>query len=205
MNRNDWLAARKNGIGGSDASVIAGVNLYKDPITLYKEKLGLIPEPDLSEKQAVQLGVNMEPLLFQMFALANPEFKVLPGVEMEWSEKYPFMYANTDGMLVDEDGRKGVLEIKTATVHNLKSWTKQIPQAYYLQILHYLAVTEADFAILYAWIRPSWGESDTAAWLRKFVVERAGREEEIANLVEMERKFWESIENQKPPAYKKIV
>lgn len=205
MERSEWLMARKKGIGGSDASVVAGHNRYKDPLTLYKEKLGLISEEDLSQKEAVQFGIQMEPILRETFIMSYPEFKVLPGVEMQWSEQYPFMYANTDGMLVDQDGRKGVLEIKTALVHNLSSWTKQIPQAYYLQILHYLIVTEADFAILYAWIRPNWGESDTDAWVRKFVIERAGREKEMEVLIQKEAEFWGYIERKEPPPFKMVI
>ena len=205
MDHQEWLKARKQGLGGSDASIVTGHNRYKNPIQLWEEKLGLVPDEDLSDKPAVQLGINMEPILLDMFALAHPEYKVLPGLEMQWSEQFPWMYANTDGMLVDEDGRKGVLEIKTATVRNLKSWTKEIPQSYYLQILHYLAVTEADYAILYAWIRPQWEGGDTDAWLRKFVVEKQGREAEIQYLIEQEEKFWGYVQRGERPAFKAVI
>ena len=38
MQRCDWLDARRKGIGGSDASVIAGVNKWKSPLDLWLEK-----------------------------------------------------------------------------------------------------------------------------------------------------------------------
>ena len=34
----DWLEYRKQGIGGSDASVVCGINRYKSPVELWMEK-----------------------------------------------------------------------------------------------------------------------------------------------------------------------
>lgn len=34
----DWLHYRKLGIGGSDASVVCGINRYKSPVELWMEK-----------------------------------------------------------------------------------------------------------------------------------------------------------------------
>ena len=49
---------------------------------------------------------------------------------IEFSEKYPFMYATLDGELTDPDGRRGILEIKTATPHVWREWDGRIPQGY---------------------------------------------------------------------------
>ena len=40
MTREEWLEARKNGIGGSDAATILGLNPYKTTIELWEEKTG---------------------------------------------------------------------------------------------------------------------------------------------------------------------
>ena len=41
----DWLSGRMNGIGGSDASSVVGMNPYKSNINLFEEKTGRrIPE-----------------------------------------------------------------------------------------------------------------------------------------------------------------
>ena len=34
----DWLEYRKQGIGGSDASVVCGISRYKSPVELWMEK-----------------------------------------------------------------------------------------------------------------------------------------------------------------------
>ena len=36
----DWLEYRKQGIGGSDASVVCGINRYKSPVELWLDKTG---------------------------------------------------------------------------------------------------------------------------------------------------------------------
>ena len=44
MSREQWLAFRKRGVGGSDVPTIMGMNPYKAEIELWYEKLSLIPE-----------------------------------------------------------------------------------------------------------------------------------------------------------------
>ena len=39
-NREEWLNARKKGIGGSDAACIIGLNKYKSNVRLWDEKTG---------------------------------------------------------------------------------------------------------------------------------------------------------------------
>ena len=51
-----WLKGRMNGIGGSDASAVVGMNPYKSNIDLFEEKIGRrIPE-DISDKPCVVYG-----------------------------------------------------------------------------------------------------------------------------------------------------
>ncbi|MDE5859902.1 MAG: YqaJ viral recombinase family protein [Oscillospiraceae bacterium] len=38
MPYEEWLEYRKKGIGGSDASVVCGINKYKSPVELWLEK-----------------------------------------------------------------------------------------------------------------------------------------------------------------------
>ena len=52
-NEQEWLSGRMNGIGGSDASAVVGMNPYKSNIDLFEEKIGRrIPE-DISDKPCV--------------------------------------------------------------------------------------------------------------------------------------------------------
>lgn len=51
----DWLEYRKQGIGGSDASVVCGINRYKSPVELWMKssRRQVISSPaDLSHHRA---------------------------------------------------------------------------------------------------------------------------------------------------------
>ena len=49
MNRQEWLKARRAGIGGSDVSAIAGLNKWKSPVAVYLDKVGEAPEDEAGE------------------------------------------------------------------------------------------------------------------------------------------------------------
>lgn len=46
LTREEWLQLRRNGIGGSDASVIMGKNPYRSILQLWEEKTGKLPVTD---------------------------------------------------------------------------------------------------------------------------------------------------------------
>ena len=49
LSYEDWLEYRKQGIGGSDASVVCGINRYKSPVELWMEKTGQLPHQETGE------------------------------------------------------------------------------------------------------------------------------------------------------------
>ena len=62
--RHEWLTARRQGIGGSDASTIAGVG-YGSLFELWLDKTGRLP--DEPETPAMRFGRLAEPLLRDAF------------------------------------------------------------------------------------------------------------------------------------------
>ena len=58
----DWQSYRSSlvTIGGSDASCILGLNPYKSAYALWCEKTGKIIPEDISDKEAVRLGNDLE-------------------------------------------------------------------------------------------------------------------------------------------------
>ena len=63
-NHEDWLAARQHqGIGGSEAGCVLGVNKYQSNVELWELKTGRREAPDLSDNAAVQFGKFAEPHL----------------------------------------------------------------------------------------------------------------------------------------------
>ena len=60
MSREEWLEVRRKSIGGSDAASILGLNQYNSAYSLWCEKTGKITPEDISSKEAVRLGNDLE-------------------------------------------------------------------------------------------------------------------------------------------------
>lgn len=192
-----------NGIGGSDAGTALGKNKYKNNVELWREKTGqLIPE-DISDKPAVKYGKLAEEHIRELFRLDHPEYTVdYHEFYMYVNDDHPFIFATLDGELTDEKGRRGILEIKTCTIQNSNQWTEwedKIPDTYYAQILHQLAATGWEFAVLTAYIR-YYRDGVMRAAVRHYFIERGEVESDIEWLIGKEKKFWESVTKNKEPA-----
>lgn len=180
-----WLEARALGIGGSDAAVIMGMNPYKSPYQLWLEKTGQAEAPDLSGNQYVYWGTKNESNIADWFQ--EETGKKVKRLGTLRSKEYPFMLANVDRTVVGENAG---LEIKTAGVRQYRKWKDdEIPDAYYCQCLHYMAVTGA----AYWYIAVLLGGNE-AKWKR---IER--NEEDIQHLIIAETDFWKLVETRTPP------
>lgn len=198
--RDDWLKERK-GIGGSDSAAIIGENPWKNNVDLWLEKTGQKKQEEISDNPAIVFGNQAEPLIRNLFEYDHPEMKVFyEENNLFRNDKYPFAHASLDGWLEDEAGRKGILEIKTSTISRgsqSEKWRGRVPNNYYCQILHYMMVLEADFAILRAYIRYPYGTFN--AQMNEYRVEREDVEGEIEYLEEKEREFWRYVERRQEP------
>ena len=67
MSEKQWQDARKGSIGGSDAAAIVGLNPYKSAYALWAEKSGKVEPEDISMKEAVRLGHELEPYVAKRF------------------------------------------------------------------------------------------------------------------------------------------
>ena len=65
LTHEEWLAWRNKGIGGSDASVVCGINKYKSPVELWLEKTDQIEHSEAGE--AAYWGTVMEPIIRSEF------------------------------------------------------------------------------------------------------------------------------------------
>ncbi len=200
--RDEWLKARKT-IGGSDAACILGKNPWKTNIELYLEKTEQCTPDDISDKDVVKYGTEAEKPLRRLFKLDYPVMKVhYKEWNMWFNDKYPWAHASLDGWLVDKDGRRGILEIKTTNVMSSRQkeqWNERIPDNYFCQILHYMAVTESDFAILKAQLK--WEiDGEIYCQTRHYRIERVDVEADIEYLMAAEKRFvTENIRKRKKP------
>jgi putative phage-type endonuclease len=182
--REDWLLARQRGIGGSDAAAIMGLSKWKTPLDVYLDKRG--EAAPFQDNESMLWGRALEPVIRQQYAERTGRAVHVPD-GMLIHPKHDFILANLDG--VTDDGR--VLEIKTARTG--QDWgepgTDEVPQAYLLQVQHYMAVTGfvvADVAVLV-------GGSD-------FRIYEVPADTELQTLiVEQETEFWTRVLTGNPP------
>lgn len=199
--REDWLNHRER-IGGSDASAILGMNPYRTNIELWQIKTGqLIPE-NISEKPYVKYGTEAEKYLRELFKLDFPEYQVM-YVEnnMFLNDKYNFGHASLDGWLIDQNGRRGVWECKATNIlqsMQKEKWNHRIPDNYYVQLLHYLLITEFDFAVLKAQLKYEFN-GEIYLQTKHYKIERVEVQEDIEFLESAERKFWKQVQERKRP------
>lgn len=199
-----WLEARSHYIGGSDAAAVLGLNPYKSNLELWQEKTGLVVPEDISEKPYVKYGHAAEGCLRELFALDFPEYEVGYTENNIWlNDAFPFAHASLDGWLTDQDGRKGILEIKTTNIlqsMQKEKWDHRIPDNYYIQVLHYLMVTEYDFAVLKAQLKYEFQGGDVMLQTKHYKIERSEVQQDILYLAQKEADFWEKVQAKKKPA-----
>lgn len=142
LSREDWLAFRKVGLGGSDAAAAFGLDPYRSEFTLWLEKTGRWNEDDAGE--AAEWGNRLEPYVMRRYADAHPEVAVIPAPGMLRSKSHPVMLANLDRFAVTQAGEVEVLEAKAPGLRQAKHWPEdELPDHYVVQVMHYLAVTGA--------------------------------------------------------------
>ncbi len=199
--RDEWLANRSR-IGGSDASAIVGMNPYRTNIELWKIKTGQLVPEDISDKPYVKYGTQAEEHLRELFRLDFPEYQVeYTENNMFLNDRFPFAHASLDGWLTDQDGRQGILEIKTTNIlqsMQKEKWNHRIPDNYYIQLLHYFMVTEFDFAILKAQLKSEFNR-EIYLQTRHYKIERSEVQEDIEFLEDAERIFWNQVKERKRP------
>ena len=175
--REEWLRYRKQGIGGSDAGAICGLNPYCSAMQVYYGKT--TEDIEDIDNEAMRQGREMEEYIAKRFSEKTGK-KVRRANAMFYDEKNPFMLADVDRMVVGENAG---LECKTASPFMAEYWSgDKIPLSYQMQCFHYMSVMNAD-----AWYVA------VLIYGREFKIYKLERDEEIiANLIQLEKNFWEN-------------
>lgn len=180
-----WKALRHQYIGGSDAASVVGLNPYRSRYTLWAEKTGRIPS--FEGNLATEVGTYLEDFVAKLFEKETGK-KVRRENQSILNDQYSWAIANVDRVIVGEDAG---LEIKTTSEMNLKKFKNgEFPAQYYVQCVHYLAMTGKKKWYLAVLIGN-----------RKFEVFEIERDEaEIEALMAEEKAFMELIKSDTAPA-----
>ena len=186
MSREQWLELRRQGIGGSDSAAIVGLDRYRSAFDVYAEKIGLKPEqPD---NEAMRQGRDLEQYVAERFMEATGKKVRRKNAVLQHPEHH-WMLANIDRWVVGENAG---LECKTTSVLNRAKFSQgEFPPNYYVQCMHYMAVTGAERWYLAVLVLNK--------AFHVFSIERD--EAEIQALIAAEKDFWENlVMKQIPPA-----
>ena len=191
LERDDWLAVRRTGIGGSDAAAAVGLSPYQSALELWLDKTGRAegmprPAPDDTNSPATW-GTLLEPIVAAVYTrITGNRVRKINAVLRH--PTIPWLLANIDREVVGERDVQ-ILECKTAGEHGARLWRDGVPEYVELQVQHQLAVTgktAAHVAVLLC------GQA-----LEVFRVERD--DALIARLIELEERFWYYVETDTPP------
>lgn len=205
-NNEEWLKARLQGIGASEASAVIGCNPYMSNVDLWRLKTGRKQAQDISSNAHVQYGHDAEGPLRELFSLDYPQFEVSYGgaFDMVHNPEYPYIFATLDGRLKEKaTGRLGVYEGKTTEIlrsMQKEKWKDRIPDNYYVQVIHQLIATGWDFAVLNAQMKRVF-DGDVRTETRRYFIERAEVQDDIDYLLAEEIKFWNDyvLKDREPP------
>lgn len=186
---------RTKSIGGSDAGVIVGVDPYKTELALYYEKHGDIAPEDISNKEVVEFGILMEPVIAELYTRRSGK-NVRNINRVLVHKKYPWMTCNLDRDVINEDG---IVECKNTGAFKLDEWgeqgTDEVPTRFLYQCQHNMAVAGSVFS------RPvNWCDLPVAIHGNQLRIYHIERDDElIESLIGVEANFWSAVTLGEPP------
>ena len=146
LTEQEWLAYRRQGIGGSDVAAILGISPFRTARDLYDDKLNIASAvDDTGNWVALEMGHLLEPLVAQIFT-KKTGLEVFQIKKMFQHPQYPFMLADVDYFVRLPNGEIALLEIKTTNYNAKDHWWKDgeeyVPVYYETQGRHYMAVMD---------------------------------------------------------------
>lgn len=176
IGREEWLDYRREGIGGSEAAIIVGLNRFGSPLQLWADKMGLRKE--LEETEVMRQGSDLEEYVARRWVEATGK-KVRRRNYIFRNTDYPHSIADIDREVIGENAG---LECKTTSLYNKSDFENgEIPPTYYVQCQHYMAVMGYDRMYLAVLV--------LSKAFYHFCIERDNGE--IASLMEKEAAWWE--------------
>lgn len=182
--REEWLALRRQYIGGADAASVVGLNDYQSPYALWCEKKGIAPA--FEGNLRTEVGTFLEEFIAKKFEQETGK-KVRQSNFTFINDNYPWAIADIDREIVGENAG---LECKSTSELNLKHYKNgDYPPRFYAQCVHYMAVKGYDRYYLAVLI----GNRD----FKIFVFDRD--DDEIDALMDAESTFYGYMTSGTPP------
>jgi len=185
--REEWLRLRRDGIGGSDALAVLGLDPWKTRMEVYLDKTG-DDRADREQTDGMAWGNYVEGPIAEWFTFKTGIRTRRCGL-MQHADR-PWQRVSVDRLTADG----GILEIKNTNFHRRGEWEDDegeiVADGAEAQGQHALAVT----GLPHVWFCAQIGGQPP-------VIRRIERDEAfIADLTAAEEEFWALVEARTPPA-----
>lgn len=187
MDRDAWLQLRKQGIGGSEIGAIAGLNPFRSSLDVFLDKIGDAPAKDVTDR--MEIGTLMEPVVAEMAARRNPQWRIQRRYALLQHPEYPWALANIDRLVFDPKAGKGVMECKTGGWRRLREWDQDdAPDYQKAQLYWYQGIVGVSWGVLAGIF-----DQEYRQVLVPFDPEIFGY------LLQIAQDFWHHVETRTPP------
>jgi putative phage-type endonuclease len=156
-----WLAARRQGLGGSEVAALLGLHPYLSALEVYADKIGELPAERATPEVALWGQIFEEPIWREyarrtgrgvrgsnelLRSIAKPWHLVTPdAMQRVAANDTGANYGASDTEADPVPDSPGTVEVKTTGYGN---WEEEIPAHVLVQVQHGLAVTGAAWATL---------------------------------------------------------
>lgn len=138
--REEWLQARQNGIGASDAPTVMDVNPYSKPKKLLAAKTAA-DAVEAPSNPAMREGSEREPFILNLWETDRATKLTIIKDGFYTNSKYPELYASLDGEVRDGDKLVKIVEAKLVRKDETYDYDG-IPEHFKLQLNQQIAICE---------------------------------------------------------------
>jgi putative phage-type endonuclease len=183
------------GIGGSEIAAVCGLNPYRAPIEVWREKVGL--SEGFAGNEYTKWGHALEPLVREEYRLRNGVDMWVPAQSLfhdsvHWARATPdgVVLARKNEPVPTKDNWLHLVQVKTVGPRGIRRWENdQIPTEYEMQVLWEMFVTDlqrCDLAVLMGG--------------QQYEERRVERNNDvIESMLEIATDFWKLVETKTEP------
>lgn len=142
--REEWLAARKYGVGGSEIAAICGLNPpgWATAFDVWADKLGLVPPRPPSLR--MRLGSFLEPFILDEYAALTGRAVKRCELSIHFDTDFPFAFASPDAFEVESGDGVEAKSVGRADDDWGEDETDRIPPHYLAQVTWQMGVCRRD-------------------------------------------------------------
>jgi putative phage-type endonuclease len=142
--RDEWLAARRTGVGSSDVAAILGLSERRTPLHVWHDKRGALVD---EQTEPMLWGTLLEDTVAREWARRNRS--VIQRVGLVANETTPWMLATLDRRVAEcplnrKTREACALEIKCRNAFTAHRWRSDVPDDVLAQVIWQLDVTGYD-------------------------------------------------------------